>query len=32
MWKTMDEQTLKEKKVSELREIAKVFGLEGYEK
>ena len=28
----MDEQTLKEKKVSELREIAKVFGLEGYEK
>ena len=32
MWKTMDEQTLKEKKVSELRDIAKVFGLEGYEK
>ncbi len=32
MWKTMDEQTLKAKKVSELREIAKVFGLEGYEK
>lgn len=32
MWKTMDEQTLKGKKVAELREIAKTFGLEGYEK
>lgn len=32
MWKTMDEKTLKSKKVSELREIAKTFGLEGYEK
>lgn len=32
MWKTMDEKTLKEKKVAELREIAKVFGLEGYQK
>lgn len=32
MWKTMDEKTLKEKKVSELRAIAEVFGLEGYEK
>ena len=32
MWKTMDEQTLKSKKVADLREIAKTFGLEGYEK
>lgn len=32
MWKTMDEKTLQEKKVAELREIAKVFGLEGYQK
>lgn len=32
MWKTMDEKTLREKKVAELREIAKVFGLEGYQK
>lgn len=32
MWKTMDEKTLKTKKVAELREIAKTFGLEGYEK
>ena len=32
MWKTMDEKTLKAKKVAELREIAKTFGLEGYEK
>lgn len=32
MWKTMDEKTLREKKVTELREIAKVFGLEGYQK
>ena len=30
MWKTMDEATLKSKKVAELREIAKTFGLEGY--
>ncbi|MBQ0078583.1 MAG: transcription termination factor Rho [Eubacterium sp.] len=28
----MDEQTLKSKKVADLREIAKTFGLEGYEK
>lgn len=32
MWKTMDERTLKAKKVAELREIAKTFGLTGYEK
>jgi transcription termination factor Rho len=32
MWKTLDEKTLKGKKVAELREIAKTFGLEGYEK
>lgn len=32
MWKTMDEKTLKSKKVAELRDIAKVFGLEGYQK
>ena len=32
MWKTMDEATLKSKKVAELREIAKTFGLEGYTK
>ena len=32
MWKTMDEATLKSKKVAELREIAKTFGLEGYGK
>lgn len=32
MWKTMDEQTLKSKKVADLREIAKTFGLTGYEK
>ncbi|MDD6311794.1 MAG: transcription termination factor Rho [Firmicutes bacterium] len=32
MWKTMDEATLKSKKVAELREIAKAFGLEGYDK
>ncbi|MGN0704813.1 MAG: transcription termination factor Rho [Lentihominibacter sp.] len=32
MWKTMDEKTLKAKKVAELREIARTFGLEGYEK
>lgn len=32
MWKTMDERTLKAKKVAELREIAKTFGLAGYEK
>ena len=32
MWKTMDEATLKAKKVAELREIAKTFGLEGYAK
>ncbi len=32
MWKTMDEVTLKSKKVAELREIAKTFGLEGYTK
>lgn len=32
MWKTMDEKTLQEKKVAELREIAKVFGLGGYQK
>lgn len=32
MWKTLDEKTLKSKKVAELREIAKTFGLKGYEK
>ena len=32
MWKTMDEKTLKSRKVAELREIARTFGLEGYEK
>ena len=32
MWKTMDEATLKAKKVADLREIAKTFGLEGYAK
>ena len=32
MWKTLDEKTLKSKKVVELREIAKTFGLQGYEK
>lgn len=32
MWKTLDEKTLKSKKVAELREIAKTFGLPGYEK
>ena len=32
MWKTMDEATLKSKKVAELKEIAKTFGLKGYEK
>ena len=32
MWKTLDEKTLKPKKVVELREIAKTFGLQGYEK
>ncbi|MDO4485923.1 MAG: transcription termination factor Rho [Bacillota bacterium] len=32
MWKTMDEKTLKAKKVAELRQIAGTFGLEGYEK
>ena len=32
MWKTMDEATLKSKKVADLREIAKTFGLKGYEK
>ena len=32
MWKTMDEATLKSKKVVELKEIAKTFGLKGYEK
>ncbi|MDO4517839.1 MAG: transcription termination factor Rho [Bacillota bacterium] len=32
MWKTIDEATLKSKKVAELREIAKAFKLEGYEK
>ena len=32
MWKTMDEATLKSKKVAELKEIAKTFGLEGYAK
>ena len=32
MWKTMDEATLKAKKVVELREIARTFGLEGYGK
>ena len=30
MWKTMDEATLKSKKVVELKEIAKTFGLKGY--
>ncbi len=32
MQKTVDESTLRAKKVAELREIAKTFGLEGYEK
>ena len=32
MWKTMDEATLKSKKVADLKEIAKTFGLKGYEK
>ena len=32
MWKTLDEKTLKSKKVAELREIAKTFGLQGSEK
>ncbi len=32
MLKTIDEAALKSKKVAELREIAKTFGLEGYEK
>lgn len=32
MWKTMDEATLKSKKVAELREIAKTFGVENYNK
>lgn len=32
MWKTMDEATLKAKKVAELREIAAAFGMKGYEK
>ena len=32
MWRTVDEETLKKKKVAELKEIAKTFGLEGYQK
>ena len=32
MWKTMDEATLKTKKVADLREIARTFGLSGYAK
>lgn len=32
MWKTMDEATLKSKKVAELKEIAKTFGLKNYQK
>lgn len=32
MWKTMDEATLQSKKVVELKEIAKTFGLKGYQK
>lgn len=32
MWKTLDEAALKAKKVADLREIAKTFGLKGYEK
>lgn len=32
MWKTLDEKTLAAKKVAELREIAKTFGLENYQK
>lgn len=32
MWKTLDEKTLKSKKVADLREIARTFGLNGYEK
>ena len=32
MWKTMDEATLKAKKVTELKEVAKTFGLAGYDK
>lgn len=32
MWKTLDEETLRSKKVAELREIARTFGLEGYKK
>ncbi len=32
MWKTLDEKTLQSKKVVELKEIAKTFGLENYNK
>lgn len=32
MWKTIDKETLKAKKVAELREIASTFGLKGCEK
>lgn len=32
MWKTLDEKTLKTKKVVELKEIAKTFGLQNYNK
>lgn len=32
MWKTMDESALQEKKVAELREIARTFGLKNYQK
>ena len=32
MWKTMEESALKTKKVAELREIAKTFGLKNYQK
>ena len=32
MWKMIDKDTLKAKKVAELREIASTFGLKGYEK
>ena len=32
MWKTLDEKTLASKKVVELKEIAKTFGLKNYQK
>ena len=32
MWKTLMKRRSKSKKVADLREIARTFGLEGYEK